>query len=1015
MGVTQKLESKYFANIERIHENASHGIILSQITPGSMVLECGCATGYMTRYMKEALDAKVSIVELNPSDYDQAKKYAADGICTDLESREWWDYYQGRKFDYILFADVLEHLRNPERVLKWAVDLLKEDGTIIASIPNVAHADILVNLLNGRWNYTPLGLLDNTHIHFWAEKNLDGLFRQAGLTVVEQDYTILSPFTTEQKSEENILGLLPAIYTLCHQPFADVYQFVFSAKKMDFVRETGIVCTDHYTERHAAYWIEPPCCSEYLKAQNQLAAQHEEREELIRFQQRQIDQLAELSRTQEQTIREQQAHIGQLAEQSRMQEQTIRNRQAYVAQLEAQNQDLTETAEARQARIEQFEAQTGDLTALAEARQAHIEQLEAQNRYLSESFDIISNAFFWKITKPARFTLDVMKWAARPHAEKGLMRKGLYSLKANGPRITWQKAMQKIYYEDSLAHVAKQALFTEEELAQQRKRRFSKDVKFSIVVPLYNTPERFLREMIESVQAQTYGGWELCMADGSDAQHGEVTRICREYVRKDKRIRYRKLEKNLGISGNTNACLEMATGDYIGLFDHDDLLHPAALYEVMRTIENTGADFIYTDESTFHETPEDAYLPHFKPDFAPDNLRANNYICHFTVFKRALLDETGFFDPACDGSQDHDMVLRLTEKARRVAHIPEILYYWRAHAGSVAESAGVKPYTIEAGVRAVKKQLEQLGLEGQVEPVGPGLTIYRTRYAIKGTPKISILIPNYEHIEELRNCLDSIFDKTTWPNYELVIVENNSRSQELFHYYERVQQEHTNVRVVTWEGTFNYSAVNNYGAQFCTGEYLLLLNNDIEVITPDWIQEMLMFAQRPDVGAVGAKLYYPDKTIQHAGVCLGMGGVAGHYFQHVDYKNVGYVGRLLYPQDMTAVTAACMLLRREVWEKLGGLDEDWAVAFNDVDLCMRIRKAGYLIVWTPFAELYHLESKSRGIEDTPEKQVRFNQEVRQFQTRWAKELEVGDPYYNPNFSLARSDFFADNIRQHDAR
>ena len=216
------MESKYFANIERIHENDSHGIILSQIAPSSIVLECGCASGYMTRYMTEVRGAKVSIVELSPSDYEKAREYAADGICADLESREWWDYYQGQKFDYILFADVLEHLRNPESVLNRAVDLLKEDGTVIASIPNVAHADILVNLLNGRWNYTPLGLLDNTHIHFWAEKNLDGLFRQAGLTVVEQDYTILSPFTTEQKSEENIPGLLPAIYTLCHQPFADV-------------------------------------------------------------------------------------------------------------------------------------------------------------------------------------------------------------------------------------------------------------------------------------------------------------------------------------------------------------------------------------------------------------------------------------------------------------------------------------------------------------------------------------------------------------------------------------------------------------------------------------------------------------------------------------------------------------------------------------------------------------------------------------------------------------------------
>lgn len=331
------------------------------------------------------------------------------------------------------------------------------------------------------------------------------------------------------------------------------------------------------------------------------------------------------------------------------------------------------------------------------------------------------------------------------------------------------------------------------------------------------------------------------MADGSDTEHVSVESICREYAKKDSRIHYRRLEKNLGISGNTNACLEMVTGDYIGLFDHDDLLHPAALHEVMRAICELDADFIYTDESTFHDTPEDAYLPHFKPAFAPDTLRTNNYICHFTVFKRTLLDEVGLFDPACDGSQDHDMVLRLTEKAQRVAHIPEILYYWRAHAGSVAESIGVKPYVIEAGVRAVKKQLERLGLEGEVAPVRPGMTVYRTGYAIKGTPKVSILILNYEHLEDLKVCLNSIFEKTSWPNYEIVIVENNSRSSELFTYYDTLQQEHENVRVVIWEGKFNYPAINNYGAQYCTGEYLLLLNNDTEVITPDWIQEMLMF------------------------------------------------------------------------------------------------------------------------------------------------------------------------------
>ena len=645
-----------------------------------------------------------------------------------------------------------------------------------------------------------------------------------------------------------------------------------------------------------------------------------------------------------------------------------------------------------------------------------IETLEAQNRYLRDSFDTISNAFFWKIPKPARFTLDVLKWAARPHAEKGLLRKGLYSLRTNGFCITWQKVMQKIRFSGNLARIAKQALFTEEELARQREHVFPQRIKFSIVVPLYNTPEQFLRAMIESVLAQTYMNWELCMADGSDAQHADVQRICKEYVRRDKRIRYRKLEKNLGISGNTNACLEMVTGDYIGLFDHDDLLHPAALYEVMRAIESTGADFIYTDECIFHDTPKDAYLPHFKPDFASDNLRANNYICHFTVFRRSLLDEAGQFDPICDGSQDHDMVLRLTEKAQRVAHIPEILYYWRAHAGSVAESPGEKPYVIEAGIRAIEKQLERLRLEGSVAPVQPGQPIYRIRYAIKEIPMVSILIVNHEHKMNVEKCLTSILKKTTWSNYEIVIAEDKNSLKERISCYKAIQQKHSNVRIIEWNKTDNCSALSNYGAQFCTGEYLLLLNNDIEVITPDWIEEMLMLAQREDVGAVGAMLYYPNNTIRNAGICLGMGGIAGSFFQHVSRNNTGYMGRLLYVQNVSAVSSACMMLRREVWDKVGGMDEDWAATFNDVDLCMRIRKAGYFIVWTPYAELIHYKSKSRRREDIPEKQKHFEGEVLQFQSRWAKELEAGDPYYNPNFTLDRSDFFVKpDIQQYDAR
>ena len=687
-------------------------------------------------------------------------------------------------------------------------------------------------------------------------------------------------------------------------------------------------------------------------------------------------------------------------------------------EIEKRNQLLKLNLEKMNILVSGLEEERLQLSEDLEQQQAHIEQLEAENRYLSESFDIISKATCWRITKPIRFVLDVWKWLIQPHSEKHLLHKGLHSLRTNGVSVTWQKAMQKIYFGDSLAQVAKQPLFAEDELAEQRRHHFSRKIKFSIVVPLYNTPERFLRAMIESVQAQTYADWELCMADGSDAEHADVQRICREYADRDKCIRYQKLEKDLGISRNTNACLEMATGDYIGLFDHDDLLHPAALFEVMRTIENTGADLVYTDEAVF-VSPDINNISsvHFKPDFAPDNLRANNYLCHFTVFERSLLDEVGQFDPAYDGSQDHDMMLRLTEKAKRIAHIPEILYYWRAHTGSVAESPGEKPYVIKSGIHAIEKQLERLGLEGSVAPVQPGQPIYRIRYAIKEKPMVSILIANHEQFVDIEKCLASIIEKTTWPNYEIVIVEDNSMFCELSSYYERIQRKYaTKVHIVPWEGPFNSSTITNYGAQFCTGDYLLLLNNNIKVITPDWIEEMLMFAQREDVGAVGAMLYYPDKTIRNAGICLGMDGTTGSFFQYVKKNSIGYMGRLLYAQNVSAVTSACMLLRRDVWEKVGGLDKAWAIAFNDVDLCLRIRKAGYLIVWTPFAELIHYGSRNIRVEDSTQKKKYFESEIRLFRSRWSKELEAGDPYFNPNFSLDRHDFFVKpNVQQYDAR
>lgn len=638
---------------------------------------------------------------------------------------------------------------------------------------------------------------------------------------------------------------------------------------------------------------------------------------------------------------------------------------------------------------------------------------QAQMKYkeVQDAYNSISDAAFWKITRPLRSMVDTVNQIPGI----GLTIKGIRSLKNNGFGYTWQKVKRKTGVTNQDVEISDEPLFTKEELELQRKKTFPRQIKFSIVVPLYNTPERFLREMIQSVLDQTYENWELCIADGSDSEHGNVERICRECVKVDSRIRYRKLDKNYGISGNINACLEIARGDYIGLLDHDDLLHPAALHEVMKVICEKDADFIYTDENTFHNTPSDAFCPHYKPAYAPDTLRANNYICHFTVFRRRLLEDVGLFRSECDGSQDFDMVLRLTEKTKKIIHIPEILYYWRAHDNSVADSVEAKPYVIQAAHKALEDHLLRMGLEGEVlDSVVPSM--YRIKYAIKDEPLVSILIPNYEHMEDLKHCIESIENMSTYQNYEIVVMENNSVLRETFEYYDTIQRQWSNVRVIRWKGEFNFSAINNFGARQCAGDYLLLLNNDTEVISPNWIQEMLMFAQREDVGAVGAKLYYPDDTIQHGGVIIGILGVAGHAHRNFPRRDYGYMGRLIYAQNLSAVTAACIMIRRDVWTAVGGLDESFPEEFNDVDLCMRIRKAGYLIVWTPFAELYHYESRSREADDTLETRIRFEDAVCRFQKRWERELTDGDPYYNPNFMLDREDFSIEPVlKQHGGR
>ena len=567
---------------------------------------------------------------------------------------------------------------------------------------------------------------------------------------------------------------------------------------------------------------------------------------------------------------------------------------------------------------------------------------------------------------------------------------------------------------------------TEKELQEQRKNPPEHGPIISIVVPVYRTPEIYLREMIESVVNQTYGNWELCLADASPKGEQlrqdlkkikgrktrealmkipdgdtELTSVIREYQLKDSRIRYEILKENKSIAENSNAAMEMATGDFVGLLDHDDTLEPNALYEVARKIcEDDRVDVVYTDEDKINSKGTKHLTPNMKPDFNLDLLRSNNYICHLFVVRRILMEKVGGFRKEFDGAQDYDFILRCTEEAEKIAHVHKVLYHWRTHEKSTSDTPESKIYAFHAGRRAVEAHLQRLGIQAEVEETCD-LGYYRVKYPVIGSPMVSILIPNKDQLQTLKKCLKSIWEKTEYTNYEILIIENNSTEKETFEFYKKIDGRH-HVRVLYWDKEFNYSSINNFGAAQAKGEYLLLLNNDTEVITKGGMKELLSHCQRPEVGMVGAKLYFPDNTIQSAGTIIGMGGMADHAFVNMDRKKSGYMHRASIQVDMSGVTAACAMVKRSVYEEVHGLEEKLTVAFNDVDLGLKIVTAGYLIVFDPYAELYHYESKSRGVND--EKKERHAREVKYTQEKWADFLAAGDPCYNQNLTLAKHNF-----------
>ena len=546
---------------------------------------------------------------------------------------------------------------------------------------------------------------------------------------------------------------------------------------------------------------------------------------------------------------------------------------------------------------------------------------------------------------------------------------------------------------------------TDAELARQRKDHFPYEPKISIVVPLYNTKSEFLEDLMDTLVGQSWQNIEICLADGSTSD--EPGRIIAEKYGDDPRIVYKRLEENTGISGNTNAAIAMATGDFIMLADHDDTLEPDACYEIVRAVNrDPEIDVIYTDEDKILLTKDIYYSPNFKPDYSPDLLCSNNYITHIFCVRKSIVDIVGGERAEFDGAQDHDFIFRCCEQARKIHHIPKFLYHWRAHASSTAGNPESKMYAYESGRRAVEEHYRRVGIPAKVR-LAEDIGSFRTEYEIIGNPLVSIIIPNKDLKPVLERAVNSIFEKSTYRNFEIVICENNSVEAETFAYYEELTKEHDNVRIVVWNDVFNYSAINNFAVKHARGDFLLFLNNDVEVITDRWIEELLGYCQRPDVGACGARLYYPNNKLQHCGIVVGIGGIAGHICHLEKRSSGGYFGRIVKTQNVSAVTAACMMMPRKVFEEVGGFDESFAVAYNDVDLCLKIRDKGYFIVYDAWCELYHYESLSRGSdeeEENPEKHARQMAEARRLRARWPEIYENGDPYFNANLDYCTSDF-----------
>lgn len=937
---------KYRVQHDVIDPGSVLGHVLALIPERSRILELGCATGGMTRVLQSRHGCRIDAIEVDPVAAEEARVYCERLLVDDLETLDWGGaFFAGQVYDHVLAADVLEHLRDPARVLNGLLGLVQPGGSLIVSTPNISYAGVQAAMRHGWFPYAATGLLDQGHVHFFTRLELELLMLASGWVPLERRAVRWSPQDSEFGAYWR--GLEPHEQTvLLSGPDADVYQWVVVAEK----------ASHSAWRRHLQGWVAKADLKE-TKLQERIVALQAELEASRR-------------------------RLEHLLDEGTVQEQRLRCLESELQELRARTQ-----------------------TAEAALRQA----LSSRS---------------WRLTAPLRqFSESVARWGSRVHQVR-------VSLRERGVRPTLQ-AIAKTIRDGRRAPVRPQGgtapvrgselltgdweayrawLAAYEVLPADGAHRVAEALqaegsqpRFGIVMPVYNPDLKWLREAVDSVRGQWYPHWRLYLVDDcSTRQRAELLALFEGWAAQDPRIRVMRRERNGHISAATNDGLAAAEEEWVTFVDQDDLLAPHALWCIADAIRrHPEVRVVYSDEDKIDELGR-RREPHFKPDWNPDLLLSYNYICHLVAYRREDVAAVGGLRQGYEGAQDYDLALRVLERcdASEIVHVPRILYHWRVHAGSTARDVAVKPYAIEAGRQALQEAMQRRGVSATVTVDGG--VAYRVHYhPADPLPHVTLVVPTRNGGRLLQTCIDSVLALTDYPSYDIVIVDNGSdqtATLELLARYAR----HPLCSVVRDPRPFNYAALHNAVVPGVRGEFVLLLNDDVEAIDAGWLREMVAVGLQPGVGVVGARLLYPNDTLQHGGVIL-VGGVAGHAHKHLPADDGGYMMRARVRQTLSAVTAACMLVSKSVYQQVGGMDEQLAVAFNDVAFCLAVGAAGYRIVWTPYAELYHHESATRGYEDNPQKRERFGREIQYMQQRWGARL-ASDPHLNPNLDNMREDF-----------